>query len=481
LSTIHSPHLPQVYEAFEYQGRFYLVMQLIEGQNLLELSKTRGRPCSEQEILRWLLPVMDVLQELHSRNPAVIHRDIKPGNIILTPDERAVLVDFGLTRLYDPSSTSQTIVRVVSEGFSPVEQYIGKTTPQSDIYAMAATMYFLLTQTVPPVAMERSFHDELVPPHVHNAQISPNTEAALLKALAVNTAQRFTSMYEFAGALRQLFSVYHPPTFTANLAQAAGAQTERMVLPAPPPALVVTPLPFSFQPGRPLSALQSPAAPVQPGQATRPPKGRGQAASAPSYPVLPPRRNATPPPPAPVAQRQRYKALPGPYNQGCLWGLVQGICAALLVLSMKNSANSSVLLAVVEGFFFYFLAGLLTTRKGGSSLRGIWAGFWSGIFSTIVFWVVFLVGLLIQVVQIYRQSATAPDQPSPPFDVAAYVGLRFHQVVDTLANQQNGQQSAGGGGRGVIIYLVVGLVVAMLLGWGGGLLGSMWARRRGLI
>ncbi len=203
LSTIHTPHLPQVYEAFEHLGRFYLVMQLIEGQNLLELSKMRGRPFSEQEILRWLLPVIDVLQELHSRNPAVIHRDIKPGNIILTPDERAVLVDFGLTRLYDPSSNSQTIVRVVSEGFSPVEQYIGKTTPQSDIYAMAATMYFLLTQTVPPVAMERSIHDALIPLHLLNAQISPNTEVALLKALAVNAAQRFASMHEFAGALRR--------------------------------------------------------------------------------------------------------------------------------------------------------------------------------------------------------------------------------------------------------------------------------------
>ena len=480
LSTIHSPHLPQVYEAFEHQGRFYLVMQLIEGQNLLDLSNMRGRPCSEQELLRWLLPVMDVLQELHSRHPAVIHRDIKPGNIILTPDERAVLVDFGLTRLYDPSSNSQTLVRAVTEGFSPVEQYIGKTTPQSDIYAMAATVYFLLTLTAPPGAMERSIHDALIPPHVFNAQISPTVEAAILKALAVNASQRFASMREFASTLRQ--PLYYPPMFSADLVQAAGAQTERVVLPAPPPP----PPPYSFQPqsqpGYPRSAIQGRAVPGAPGQMLRPPQGRGQPASAPQYPVLPPpRRNATPAPPVPVANKQRSKALPGPYNQGCLWGLVQGICAALLVLSMKNSTDPNVLLAVVEGFFFYFLAGLFTTRKGGSSLRGIWAGFWSGIFSTIVFWGVFLVGLLIQVVQLYRQDVTAPNQPGQPFDVAAYVGFRFHQVVDTLANQQNAQQIASGGARGFITYLVVGLVIAMLLGLGGGLLGSMWARRRGLL
>src|SRR5258708_37896602 len=94
LFTIKSRHLPQVYDAFEANGRFYLLMQLIEGETLLQLVKRRGRPCSEQEVLNWLLPVMAVLQELHSRNPAVMHRAIKPGNIILTRDRTPVLVDF---------------------------------------------------------------------------------------------------------------------------------------------------------------------------------------------------------------------------------------------------------------------------------------------------------------------------------------------------------------------------------------------------
>src|SRR5579883_567251 len=139
LFTIKSKHLPQVYDAFEDNGRFYLVMQLIEGENLLQLLNRRGKPCSEQEVLHWLLPIMDILQELHSRNPPIMHRDIKPGNIILTPQQTTVLVDFGLTKLYDPTRSTQTMVKAVSEGFSPLEQYLGKTTPQSDVYSMAAT------------------------------------------------------------------------------------------------------------------------------------------------------------------------------------------------------------------------------------------------------------------------------------------------------------------------------------------------------
>ncbi len=213
LFTVKSKHLPRVYDAFEADGRFYLVMQLIEGKTLQQLLKLQGRPCSEQEVVNWLVPIMHVLNELHSRNPAVIHRDIKPGNIILTPDQTAVLVDFGLTKLYDPNSDTQTLVRAVSGGYSPVEQYVGRTSPQSDIYAMAATMYFLLTLKLPPESVNRSYRDELIAPRLLNPMLSPNLEHVLLKAMSVNADQRYRSMDEFAQALQNpSFTQYADPT-----------------------------------------------------------------------------------------------------------------------------------------------------------------------------------------------------------------------------------------------------------------------------
>src|SRR6266849_2910431 len=222
LFTVRSKHLPRIYDAFGANGRFYLVMQLLEGENLLQLLKTHGQPYSQEEVIAWLLPIMEVLQELHSRTPAVIHRDIKPGNIILTPDQTAVLVDFGLTKLHDPDSNTQTIIRAVSEGFSPVEQYTGKTGPQSDIYSLAATMYFLLTNKIPPLSINRSIQDGLIAPRSLNPALSPKIERVLLKALAIDPDQRYQSMLELAQALQEPgFTAYADPTIVATSAQSA--------------------------------------------------------------------------------------------------------------------------------------------------------------------------------------------------------------------------------------------------------------------
>src|SRR5256886_10476267 len=393
LFTVKSKHLPAVYDAFESNGRFYLVMQLIEGKTLQQLLKQQGRPCSELEVLLWLLPIMHVLNELHSRNPAVIHRDIKPGNIILTPDQTAVLVDFGLTKLYDPNSDTQTMVRAVSGGYSPVEQYVGRTSPQSDIYAMAATMYFLLTLRLPPESVNRSYRDELIAPHLLNPMLSPNLERVLLKAMSVDADQRYRSMDEFAQALQNPSFTPYADTTSANGGSGTSyAYTQRAISPV------------QSQPqGIERQSLPQPAPVPTPSYQYVSP----QPAAYPVLPVSPATSNSKPAKPMP-----EYRSLPSPISQGCLWGLVQGVLAAFIVLIMKKEVFFY--MAIVEGFLFFMLAGFLTTRRGGKTSRGAWAGFWAGIVSTVMFWFVVAVGFAVLVSQnIELQAASALRNGSP--------------------------------------------------------------------
>ncbi|MBA2285503.1 MAG: serine/threonine protein kinase [Ktedonobacteraceae bacterium] len=442
LFTVKSKHLPQVYDAFEANGRFYLVMQLIEGQNLQQLLAQRGAPCSEQEVLAWLAPVMRVLQELHSRTPAILHRDIKPANIILTPAGTAVLVDFGLTKLYEPGSHTQTRVRAISEGFSPLEQYLGNTSPQSDMYSLAATMYFLLTNVVPPAGLKRSLHDELQPPRVLNRAITPRMERVLLKALAVEPGQRYANMREFADALQEPgFSAFADPTIRG-----------RSVPASPPPSAQPLPDPRAYAPA-PYPLPPSYQAPVNVSYLPAPPRQT-------SYGMAP-QASAAPPLP---------HTLPSPFGQGCLWGLVQGALAAIMLLLLKNAAY--IYVAMLIGFLAYFWAGFRTTRRGGRSFRGGWAGLWAGITSTLIFWVVLVLGLIILVsqrIQADAQKGLNARHPDQAFNHALHVVLPF--------TAQPGPPLTS---TGVLTFLSIGLVLAVAFGWIGGMVGkARYKKKRG--
>jgi serine/threonine protein kinase len=447
LFTVKSKHLPRVYDAFEADGRFYLVMQLIEGKTLQQVLRLQGKSCSEQEVINWLIPIMHVLNELHSRNPAVIHRDIKPGNIILTPDQTAVLVDFGLTKLYDPNSDTQTMVRAVSGGYSPVEQYVGKTSPQSDIYAMAATMYFLLTLKLPPEAVNRSYRDELIAPRLLNPMLSPNLERVLHKAMSVDADQRYRSMDEFAQALQNpSYTPYVDPTIANGRSGASYVYTQRAISPiqsqpqsidrqsVPQPAS--TP-PSSYQYAQPQPAAY-PALPVSP--------GISQSKAARPIP--------------------EYRPLPSPISQGCLWGLVQGLLAAFIVLIMKKEVYFYV--AIIEGFLFFMLAGFLTTRKGGKTSRAVWAGFWAGTVSTVIFWIVVAVGFAVLVSQnIALQTARAQQNGTSP-DAGTELQHAITVVGATLPVHPATLQP----GANVVVFLIGGLLCAIGFSLIGGIFGT---------
>ena len=204
LASLDHPHLPKVSDFFTEGGNEYLVMDYVEGQSLevaLEQHlRQQGKPLPEKPVLIWADQVLDALEYLHGQRPhPIIHRDIKPANIVLTPQGKAKLVDFGLVKLYDPGKpgTATVIQGMGTPEYTPLEQYGGgvqHTDARSDIYALGATLYHLLTGVAPPLVRDRLLDPtKLAPPRRLNPALSAGTEAALLKGLEIHPDQRFQS------------------------------------------------------------------------------------------------------------------------------------------------------------------------------------------------------------------------------------------------------------------------------------------------
>ncbi len=205
LAGLHHPNLPHVFDYFiqPAQGQ-YLVMDYVEGYDLQDVLDRISQPLIEKKVLEWVDQICDALIYLHTQTPPVIHRDIKPANIKVTPTNRAMLVDFGVAKIYDPDKRTTMAARAVTPGYSPVEQYgHGTTDARTDQYALAATLYNLLTGKRPPESIERVTGAVLEEPCKINASISPHVEAAILRGMQVLATDRFETTAEFKEALKR--------------------------------------------------------------------------------------------------------------------------------------------------------------------------------------------------------------------------------------------------------------------------------------
>lgn len=208
LASLTHPNLPRVSDHFiEPTGRQYLVMDYIQGDDLREILQKHNAPLPEAVALEWIEQVMNALEYMHNWvdpttrkvNP-IIHRDIKPGNIKRTPDGRIVLVDFGLARFVEGSVTIMG-ARAVTPGYSPIEQYTGGTDQRSDLYALGATLYAMITRLKPPEAPTIAAGATLPLPRKLNPQISRNTERVILRAMQIQPAERYSTLREMRAAL----------------------------------------------------------------------------------------------------------------------------------------------------------------------------------------------------------------------------------------------------------------------------------------
>ncbi len=202
LARLAHPNLPRVTDYFTLpdQGQ-YLVMDYIEGEDLKSMLDRLGQ-LPEDQVLAWIGQITDALDYLHNQDPPIIHRDIKPGNIRIRPNGRAALVDFGIAKFYDPQKATVAGAKAVTPGYSPPEQYGGGLTDRrSDVYALGATLYHLLTGKEPPESVHRMVKiAEMPPPRQINEGISPQVELAIIKSTEVSTERRYQTIDELRSA-----------------------------------------------------------------------------------------------------------------------------------------------------------------------------------------------------------------------------------------------------------------------------------------
>lgn len=205
LNSLHHPVLPHVSDYFTEQNGHFLVMQFIDGEDLFEILKREG-VFLLSDVMRWTDSLLDALDYLHSQEPPIIHRDIKPQNLKITPRGDIILLDFGLAKLNSDNDSGMKSVFGYSRKYSPLEQIQGTgTDARSDIFALAATVYHLLTGTPPLDALTRASaivdgeQDPLRPVNELNNEIPIETASVLSTALALNASKRFIS----AKAMRQ--------------------------------------------------------------------------------------------------------------------------------------------------------------------------------------------------------------------------------------------------------------------------------------
>ncbi|PMP81440.1 MAG: protein kinase, partial [Roseiflexus castenholzii] len=241
LSKLSHPGLPVVADLFEYQGRPVMIMEFVPGQTLEHRIRDANAPLLEQQVVGYGIQLARILHYLHTRTPPIIYRDLKPSNVMLTPEGVLKLIDFGVARTYKVRKAKDTIA-MGSAGYAPPEQYgKGQTDARSDVYALGATLLPLLTN-LPPIPLQTPAKGSI---RKLNPSVDARTEETIIKAMNLDPSRRFSSALEFEQALHRCLDA----PFVDPVARAT-----------PPPPII----PPVVTPSSPETILQAPATPVVP-------------------------------------------------------------------------------------------------------------------------------------------------------------------------------------------------------------------------
>ncbi|MFT3746123.1 MAG: serine/threonine-protein kinase [Pyrinomonadaceae bacterium] len=242
LNSLKHPALPKVTDHFEENGIMFLVMEYIPGEDLCCVLDERGKPFPVEEMVRWGDQLLDALDFLHNQEVPVIHRDIKPQNLKLTPQGQVILLDFGLAKGNPSDVSHQTAAKSIfgySKSYASLEQIQGTgTDPRSDLYSLAATLYHLFTGVAPEDALTRAMSvlsqkpDPLVPACTVNPAVPRGVAGVLQKALDLNASERPGTAAEMRQMLRESENYAYladSPTIADNFTGHAFAQPTQLM------------------------------------------------------------------------------------------------------------------------------------------------------------------------------------------------------------------------------------------------------------
>jgi len=239
LNSLKHAALPRVSDHFEENDSQFLVMEFIPGDDLSCILETKGEPFDVEQVLRWADQLLDALDFLHNQEIPVVHRDIKPQNLKVTPQGQVILLDFGLAKGNPTDAGHQTAAKSIfgySRNYASLEQIQGTgTDPRSDIYSLSATLYHLLTGVAPEDALTRAMAvlsqkpDPLVAANSIKPEIPAGVAGVLQKALDLNASERPHTARE----MRQMLANSENYAYFAATGANAAERTEAHVFAQP--------------------------------------------------------------------------------------------------------------------------------------------------------------------------------------------------------------------------------------------------------
>ena len=215
-----------VKDFFLENGTAYIVMEYLDGENLRDFLNRNGNKLPVNTVLDMIKPVIEALSQLHTAN--LIHRDISPDNIMITKNNKVKLIDFGAARDVSPEGQKSMSIQL-KPGYAPEEQYRthGKQGPWTDVYALCATIYRMITGQVPEEANERLIQDTMQAPSKLGVAIDANIENALMRGLSVNHNNRIQSVDVLYDTF---YTGYVPEKYTINKKSTSSFDKNKMMI-----------------------------------------------------------------------------------------------------------------------------------------------------------------------------------------------------------------------------------------------------------